>query len=119
MSAPVLIQVFDRPRWSVNSDGNAYLDGHLAKTFLDHGRVMCHSGYRGSGYHAQPRAILVCTAWHGPKPFPSAEVRHLNDIHDDDRPFNLAWGTHQQNIQDAVRNGTHNFVGNKYAIGHI
>lgn len=43
---------------------------------------------------------LVCTAWHGPKPFNGAVVRHLNDNKNDNSPGNLAWGTNKQNSQD-------------------
>lgn len=32
-------------------------------------------------------------------------VRHLNDVKDDNRLENLAWGTHSDNLHDAVRNG--------------
>jgi HNH endonuclease/NUMOD4 motif len=39
------------------------------------------------------RHVLVCTAFHGPKPAPGYEVRHLNGIKGDDRADNLAWGT--------------------------
>lgn len=32
-------------------------------------------------------------------------VRHLNDVKEDNRKVNLAWGTHSDNAHDAVRNG--------------
>jgi hypothetical protein len=41
-------------------------------------------------------SVLVCTAFHGPKPTPKHEARHLNGVSTDDRPENLAWGTHKQ-----------------------
>lgn len=50
---------------------------------------------------------LVCTAFHGPKPSPEHEVRHLNGVHDDNRAENLAWGTRSHNMRDALRHGTH------------
>lgn len=40
-------------------------------------------------------AVLVCLAWHGPP-----EVRHLNGNCQDNRPENLAWGSHRENEQD-------------------
>lgn len=49
--------------------------------------------------------VLVALAFHGPQPFPGAIVRHLNDIGDDNRPENLAWGTYPENAADAKRNG--------------
>lgn len=33
-------------------------------------------------------------------------VRRLNDIPDDNDPYNLAWGTQRDNWDDSVRNGT-------------
>lgn len=32
-------------------------------------------------------------------------VRHLNDDKEDNRVSNLAWGTHSDNMKDAIRNG--------------
>ena len=54
--------------------------------------------------------ILVCETFHGPKPTPKHEVRHLNGIATDNRPENLAWGTHAENMQDRVTHGTHPFA---------
>ena len=51
--------------------------------------------------------VLVAEAFLGPKPTAKAEVCHANGNKDDNRPENLYWGTHSQNIQDAVRHGTH------------
>lgn len=47
---------------------------------------------------------LVLTAHVGPKPFPSAVARHLNDDSLDNRLANLAWGTQSQNMHDRYRN---------------
>lgn len=49
---------------------------------------------------------LVCEAFHGPRP-PGQVVRHLNDVHDDNRAENLSWGTHAENNQDCIANGGH------------
>ena len=48
---------------------------------------------------------LVCEAFNGPAPFPSALVRHLDDVRTNNVPSNLAWGTHADNVQDRTRNG--------------
>lgn len=47
---------------------------------------------------------LVATAFL-PNPERHPLVRHLNDIRDDNRVVNLAWGTQSDNMKDAVRNG--------------
>lgn len=43
-----------------------------------------------------------------PNPDSLPFVRHLNDIPDDNRIENLAWGTQSDNMGDCVRNGNHN-----------
>ena len=48
---------------------------------------------------------MVCAAFHGPKPSPTHEVRHLNGDRLDSRPTELAWGTQAQNEADKRRHG--------------
>lgn len=50
---------------------------------------------------------LVMAAFVGPRP-QGQEVRHLNDIRDDNRLANLAYGTRSDNMYDCIRNGSHN-----------
>jgi len=52
------------------------------------------------------RATLVCTAFHGTKPFPHYEVRHLDGRLDNDAASNLAWSDHQTNCGDKWNHGT-------------
>jgi len=52
--------------------------------------------------------ILVCTAFHGPKPAPYYEVCHLNGNRSDNRAQNLAWGTPGDNARDRTLHGTQN-----------
>jgi hypothetical protein len=49
--------------------------------------------------------ILICETFHGPRPFPEAVVRHLNDIQTDNAFDNVVWGTLLENSQDRTRNG--------------
>ena len=56
-------------------------------------------------YAQKPVYMLICIAWHGPRPFSNAMVCHKNDVSIDNRPSNLYWGTPKQNAQDAVSNG--------------
>jgi hypothetical protein len=48
---------------------------------------------------------LIALAFHGPKP-EGFVTRHLNGNPADNRPENLAYGTHEQNRWDASRHGT-------------
>lgn len=50
---------------------------------------------------------LVAQAFIGPKP-EGMEVRHANDIRDDNRAENLSYGTRSENMYDSIRNGSHN-----------
>lgn len=49
---------------------------------------------------------LVAELFIGPKPFPSAVVRHKDDNKLNYKSSNLEWGTRKLNHADAVRNGT-------------
>lgn len=75
------------------------------------------SVYYADGYartslsgHGQPRSArvhqLVLEAFVGP-PGPGQEARHLDGDKANNRLSNLAWGTHTENMRDAIRHGTH------------
>jgi len=49
--------------------------------------------------------VLVATAFHGPKPFPSAVARHLDGVRSNNLAENIRWGTHKDNEEDKVRQG--------------
>lgn len=49
--------------------------------------------------------VLVACAFHGPRPAPHMEVRHANDVKDDNRAVNLKWGSAADNYEDSYRNG--------------
>lgn len=55
---------------------------------------------RGYGVH-----ILVADAFHGPKPSPEHQVRHLDGNPTNNAPSNLAWGTTRENANDRMRHG--------------
>jgi hypothetical protein len=85
------------------------------------GRPVILKGWlSGTGYHyvtirdgvGRHRAThsLVCEAFHGPKPFPKAEVRHLDGTRTNNDPENLCWGTASENRYDSVRHGTHHML---------
>lgn len=49
---------------------------------------------------------LVCRAFHGEKPSPLHEVRHLDGNPMNNHADNLAWGTKSENAKDRVKHGT-------------
>jgi len=48
---------------------------------------------------------LVTTAFHGPRPSPAHQVRHLDGDKANNRPSNLRWGTAIENAADKKRHG--------------
>jgi hypothetical protein len=51
------------------------------------------------------RASLICTAFHGQRPF-GMNVRHLDGSRTNDAASNLCWGTQSENCMDKVLHGT-------------
>lgn len=49
---------------------------------------------------------VVCETFHGPRPTPEHQARHLNGDKLDNRAGNVAWGTPAENTADKVRHGT-------------
>lgn len=50
--------------------------------------------------------VLACLAFHGNKPSPKSQVRHLDGIKTNNKIKNLCWGTAKENHQDRVKHGT-------------
>jgi hypothetical protein len=64
--------------------------------------------------------LLVCEAFHGPRPSTIHEVRHLNGDPFDNRSENLAWGTKKENAQDSIRHGTNKEINKTHCkYGHL
>lgn len=62
--------------------------------------------------------VLVLQAFVGPRP-PGAEACHRNGNPSDNRPENLYWGTHADNMRDMTAHGTHrNTVKTECKYGH-
>jgi|SRR5688500_2590934 len=65
--------------------------------------------------------IMVCTAFHGPKPSPAHQVAHRNGINTDNHVSNLRWATQAENNEDTLRHGTHvsGFSNRKLSRGDV
>lgn len=51
-------------------------------------------------------SVLVCSAFHGPKPSPHHMVAHWDGNRANDSVCNLRWATHAENEADKERHGT-------------
>lgn len=67
-------------------------------------RYLTFKAFRGGKHRTIYVHRLVLEAFHGPCP-EGMEARHLNGDARDNRAVNLAWGTHQENVQDTIRHG--------------
>lgn len=70
------------------------------------GRYLKVDVYRDGDEKSTLRYVhdLVCRAFHGP-PKKGQVVLHKNNKRKDNRPNNLKWGTQQQNVKDAYKDG--------------
>ena len=90
----------DYTGWSADTDGELWFDGkHVVTKVKNNGRASLCINSR-----MVKRAMLVCLAFHGPKPPDKIMVAHRNDISHDDRPENVYWATALENSHDAIRN---------------
>ena len=51
-------------------------------------------------------SILVCSAFHGPKPSPELQAAHWDGDTENNVPDNLRWATLAEQAEDKVRHGT-------------
>lgn len=97
------------PGYIVHDDGTIIgLRGWPLKPWLaGKGYHMISACWEGKRYPLYVHQ-LVCETFHGPRPFPEAQVRHLNGMNTDNRAANLVWGTRAENEADKIRHGTRN-----------
>ncbi len=85
-----------------------------------HVQKYCAAGYKHAfvclwdrSHHKNINAAhLVLLAFEGPAPTKKMNnARHLDDDITNNKLSNLAWGTHKQNVHDAIRNGRRSTYG--------
>lgn len=101
---PLIAEVKDYPRYTVSTDGTVTGPKGPLKPVMHRGyqRVWL---YNKKGKKKFRVNVLVCTAFHGPRP-PGKEASHKNGKRTDNRADNLCWKTHQENMDDKELHGT-------------
>lgn len=91
--------------WSVASNWRGYGRRELTQEPDQYGYLKVRI-YR-SGRRVRKQAhLMVCLAWHGERPSPAHEVRHLDGSRTNNDASNLAWGTRSENALDRQAHGT-------------
>lgn len=98
-----VVYSFWRQRWSIYYPFRLSINnrpgGYKAVTLQKNGKCNMFLLHR-----------LLAITFIGPEPFNNAVVRHLNDNKNDNSLDNLAWGSKQDNLNDAIRNGRNGFI---------
>ena len=113
MSALNKVSIAGFPNYWVTRDGEVISKGRWGKPqalrkFYMKGRLP----YAYVNLHADKKmrtcrvAVLICEAFHGPRPSDKHEAAHRNGIHNDDRADNLRWATKIENAADRRLHGT-------------
>jgi hypothetical protein len=97
----------DEPGWEADDIGYIYKNGEVVFGSFnqERGRWYIYLDRREPNVRrVAKRSVLVCLAWHGPRPSPKHQCLHKDDDRTNDAPDNLYWGTNKDNSRDSVRN---------------
>lgn len=103
------IRTFDRIVQSHDRWGNRRsfaVPGRILKPGPHPGGYKTVHLYRNGKCRSTVLHIIVAEAFHGPRPSPHHEVRHLDGRKDNCAENNLKWGTKQENEDDKLAHGT-------------
>lgn len=87
---------------------NAHPPRVLAGTRLKSGYITVETTRDGQRLTAGVH-VLVCEAFHGPRPSETHQVRHLDGVESHNAESNLAWGTPKENAADRSKHGTERY----------
>lgn len=73
--------------------------GSIVSRNMNNGYLSSQLRFPNGEYKKAKNHILVCLAFHGPRPAPNMEVNHINGIHTDNHYANLEWCTRQENLK--------------------
>lgn len=94
------------PRYLARSDGSILgPSGRVLRPWVVSGRYLQVNTCTAGRVKAESVHVIVCEAWHGPRP-EGMEVAHENRDGFDCRPDNLRWATHVDNCADKINHGT-------------
>jgi hypothetical protein len=101
------------PGYQITTDGRVWSESRKysrierwLKPCIERGYLQVYLNKNGKSYRRRIHQLVLET-YIGPCP-EGMECRHLNGNSQDNKLENLKWGTPKENVQDAVRHGTHN-----------
>lgn len=94
--------------------------GHVLKPFLSASGKGYQTVTLCDGKRRRKRAVhvLVCTAFHGPRPSPEHQAAHWNGNKAENTEANLRWATRPENGQDMVRHGK-SLLGQRHPLAKL
>ncbi len=100
----IIAEVKDYPGYTVSRDGTVTGPKGPLKPIIYRGyqRVWLYNEHGRKKYRVN---VLVCTAFHGPRP-PGKESSHKDGDRGNNSADNLCWKTHQENMDDKELHNT-------------
>lgn len=92
----------------------ASITGRLLKPWFAGRYLYVQLGRQGNKGEKNSVHRFVCSAFHG-EPSKGLEVAHLDGVCTNNRPENLKWVTHKENISHMVAHGTSHVFRNNFA----